>query len=457
MNSMKRKMLLGTSLLLPLVLSSCGGAAKRDALIFYVWGSTQEVSYYEKIASDFTKESGVKVKVQPATGDYYDGLNISFSSKRNAPDLFFTESGEFNGHMASRKLLNLTPYIESGALDIKTTQNPDGKIELWDVNKTYTSKNGKLGDGGDYYALIKDWSPDFVLWYNKDHIDAYNEENGFVKGDQEFMEYPDSKIPMSWAEFEDMSYKLTKPGRYGTMLDRVPYKHVFEWIQMTGSSVWKDEGKYFNSEDPNVIKAFKLFTDLQVGEKASAPKNGSTAASSGNLFANGNVSLTFFGNWAYSNYDWANVSFDWGIAPPPTPEKGVSEEDTYCASAGLISLAIYKDTTLKDEAISFLNYYMTKGQHYMASKGFNIPGNKITANSDEFLHPEDSDLARINQYFARIANKYSHTLEYNQYIPQLTVESKIDKYLSNYLNDPKSTTIEEVLKNIETDLRKEIR
>lgn len=449
-------MLISALILLP----ACSQqSSSRDHLVFYVWGDAAEIASYEKIASDFEKETGIHVEVQPATGDYYDNLNISFSSRDNAPDIFFTESGEFISHIASGKLLDLTSYIENGQLDVKTAENPNGSIELWDINDAYRYDGNSVGQG-NYYALIKDWSPDFILWYNKSHIDEYNSENGLSEGDEGFMEYPSQDVPMTWDEFLDMSYKLRKTNRYGTMLDRVPYNHLMEWIQMTGSSVWTGDNQYFNSDDPNVMKAFQFFTDLQIGDKASAPVIGPSGVGSGEAFANGNVSFAFFGSWAYSTYSWDSVGFEIGYCPSPVPSKSdgsaLTAEDTYAGSCGMISLAVNKESGMKDEAVRFLNYYMTKGNEYMAGKGFNIPGNKAVANSDVYRNPENSELAEINQYFLNIANNYTHAIVYNKYMSQGTFEDIVGKYMSAYLANPSSTTLEKVLANIAEDVRREM-
>lgn len=449
------------TILLPIIaafsLCCCNKSYQRDALVFYVWGDDVEISCYEKIASDFTKETNIKINVQPATGTYYDNLNIMFSSQKNAPDIFFTESGQLPAHLASKKLLNLQPYIESKALDVKTSANPDGSIELWDINDAYRYDGNKIGQG-DYYALIKDWSPDFILWYNKSHIDQYNNENGLSKGDAGFMEYPSTTVPMTWNEFLDMSFKLKKGTRYGTMLDRVPYKHLMEWIQMTGSSTWDKDNKYFNSKDPNVLKAFQFFTDLQIGDKASSPIIGPVGVGSGEAFANGDLSTCFFGSWAYTTYNWSSVGFDFDCCPAPVPAKDrpLTEEDCYAGSCGMISLAIYKNSTLVDNAVKFLNYYMTKGSKYMANKGFNIPGNKLVANSDDYKHPEDSQLAKINQYFINVAQNYTHPITYNQYYDQEAFEDICGKYMSDYLSNPHGSTLQSVLDKIDEDLRRNI-
>ena len=232
-----------------------------------------------------------------------------------------------------------------------------------------------------------------------------------------------------------------------------------EWIQMTGSSTWIDN-KYFNNEDPNVYKAFQFFSDLQIGEKASAPIIGPTGVGSGEAFANGNISFAFFGNWAYSTYSWDNAGFEIGYCPSPVPAhtdgSALTSADAYAGSCGMISLAVYKDTTLPYEAISFLNYYMTKGNEYMASKGFNIPGNKLVANSDTYKNPENAELAEINQYFLNVANNYTHPIVYNNSIGQDTFESILGKHISDYLSNPKGTTLQAVLDKIATDVRREI-
>ena len=448
-------------ILVALTLVACDddNSVKRDHLVFSVWGSSAEVANYEKIAKAYEDQGGMHVKVVPATGDYYNSLNISFASKNNAPDLFFTESGEFIANLASSKIMNLQPYINSGALDVVTATNTDGKIELWDVNDAYRYDGEEIGKG-DYYAIIKDWSPDFVLWYNKSHIDEYNSENSLQPGDAGYMKYPDKNIPMTWDEFLDMSYKLRKQNRYGTMLDRVPYKHLMEWIQMTGSSTWDSENKHFNANDPNVLKAFQFFVDLQVGSKASSPVIGPTGVGSGEAFANGNLSFAFFGNWAYSEYAWDSVGFEIGYCPSPVPAKAdgsaLTAADTYAGSCGMVSLGIYKNTSNPDAAVDFLNFYMTYGNEYMAAKGFNIPGNKKVANSETYMYPENSEVGSINRYFLNIANNYTHPIVYNNYINQLTFENIVGKYMSTYLSNPSGDTLKNVLKNIADDLAREV-
>lgn len=448
------------SLVALLALTGCSKKEKRGYVVFYVWGDTQEISFYEKIATSFEEETGIHVKVQYPASEYYNNLNIAFSSKNNAPDIFWTESGQFTSQIASGKLLDLTPYIESGALDVVTDTNLEGQIKLWDINDAYKYDGENYGEG-DYFALIKDWSTDFVLWYNKDYIDTYNDQNFLDEDDPDYIKYPDEQIPMSWDEFMDISYRLQSIRHTniinGTMLDRVPYKHVFEWIQMNGSSPWDESGRYFNYNDPKVVEAFQYFDDLQIGPTSSAPKCTDTAGSgSGSAFANGEIAFAFFGNWAYSSYNWDTVDFDFGLCPPPTPKAGTKASDTYAATASMVGMGVYKDSSMINESIQFLNYYMVEGQKMLASKGFNIPGNQLVAESTEFKSPSNKKLKYINSFFLNIAQKYSHTLDFNQYIPQETVEEKFGKYFSLHLNDSTGLTLKDVLLNVYQDLKEEL-
>lgn len=456
---MKKILLASLLFFAVLTLAGCNKETRTD-LNFYVWGDATEVSWYEHIARNFETETGIVVNVIPSTGDYYENLNIYLGSRNDAPDIFFTEQGEILSQLAADQLLDLSPYIADGSLDVVTDQNPDGSIQLWDINDAYRYDGSWFGTG-DYYAFIKDWTPDFMLWYNKDHIDQYNQSNEFKPGDDGYMNYPDPEIPLTWSEFLDMSHKLTveEDGvitRYGTMIDRVPWKHVMEWIQMSGATTFID-GKYFNYQDQGVIDAFTYLAQMQVGDLKSSPVIGPSGIGSGEAFANGNLSFAWFGSWAYANYHFDNVAFDIGIAPPPIPDKDhVTANDRYGVSAGMIALAINKQSPLKDKAVQFLNYYMTEGDKYFATKGFNIPGNQAIAESNYYLLSDDSFVQQMNQYFLDFALHYTHAIEYNRYLSQIMIENQIGEHYSTWVNNYDFNTIPEMLAGIANDIRNEI-
>ncbi len=435
-----------------------GGGQERDYLKFYIWGSDKELQQYQYIAEEFYDYYDFRVEVERATGDYYQGLGLKLNSSDGGPDIFFTQESEIKAQLDTHQLLNLHPYINSGELDVKTESNPDGKIELWELNDVYRFNRSELGSGS-YFALVKDWSPDYVLWYNKNMIDEYNAMHGYTPGSAGYMEYPSETVPMTWSQFIDFSYKLStvRADTYGTMLDRTPFAHLMEFVQMTGESVWDEEGKYFNNSE-NVAKAFQYFVEMQVGPKASAPKMGSTATDSGVAFANQNTATCWFGNWAYSANLWENNAFNFGIAPPPLPDRDTpyTADDRYGVTSGMIGLAINNKTSNPEMAVKFLEFYMTDGQEYLAKKGFNISGNKKVASSDVFLNPENEQLKYINNFFYDFA-QYTDLIRYNQFIGGKKVESVFGTYLTELLNGTYAPeNITQMLDKIEAGIKREV-
>ena len=99
---------------------------------------------------------------------------------------------------------------------------------------------------------------------------------------------------------------------------------------------------------------------------------------------------------------------------------------------------------------------MSEGQKTMAEKSFNIPGNKLVAESDDFTQNEDANIAYINEFFMNIATNYTHQIEYNQYVSQEAFENIIGIYLIPYIENPSSSNLDTVLKNIHDNLLLEI-
>ncbi len=447
---MKKRFKYLSFLLLAVIISTstlfaCGGGiAPRDYLIFYTWGSNAEIAWYEEIAAEYEREFGFPVRVQSGGNDYYNNLGISFNSSTAAPDIYITQEGEIIAQLDADRVLNLQPYIDNGQLDVVTSSNPDGTIELWDINDSYKWNGSSLGSG-DYHALIKDWSADFVIWYNKDHFDTAG------------LDYPSETVPMTWSEFETISKQLADDnGCYGTMLDRSPFEHVIEFIQMSGESLYDNNRTYMNTGE-NVRQAFEFYMELQKGVNASAPKVGDVTGEIADHFKNGDVSMMFYGGWAYSNFSLDGLSFEFGLAPAPVPDNynAAVMGDCYGVTSGMTAFAINKESPNPDKAVEFLNYYMTKGQEFFAPKGYNLPGNKLVADSDLFLYPDDPMLEYVNQFFHNYA-QYTHPIVYNKYLTQGTVNAciaeKVDLLYGNYSVNKIGNTISEIAQLIRDEV-----
>ncbi len=425
--------------------AACGGRDKNNAIVYYMWGSAKEVETAQRLAADFELiYPDWHVDVQPSSGNYYDNLKTYFGGG-NAPDLFFMEGGMIEGFIKDGLLLELDPYLEKS--EVFTRE------DMWSVNDyyRYDESTNRMGSGV-LYAVIKDLTPDFMMIYNKKHIDKFNENHDVSLAEQvgyptDDGVYPATDVSMSWAQCLNMCRLLTKfdangnISRYGTTLDQVPWKHVMEWIQMGGETLFTEDMDRLNIGAQAVIDAFEYFVALQSGDTQSAAPVASNSIGGGEGFKNGDISVVWNGRWAFQSYGWYDVNFDIGVAPPPTPKGGA---DTYCATT-MISHAVSAQSKHPEIAYAFLEYYMTAGMREYVQTGYNIPGNKTIA-YDSFLNVEDAYQKSLNQYFIKYLEKAS-PLTYNFYIDQSRVESILGDYIPRVWakNDKDRLTLSQAL------------
>lgn len=428
---MKKFAALALSLLFVVCFAAAGCNKRADnTIVYYMWGSTKEVATAQQLAADFeVLHPGWHVEVEPSSGSYYDNLKTYFGGG-NEPDVFFMEGGMIESFIKDGLLLDLQPYIESSEVFTEA--------ELWDSNDyyRYDGATDRMGSG-DLYAVVKDLTPDFMMIYNKDHIDEYDEEHavslaeevGYPRGTGENAAYPSENVAMSWAQCTKMCRLLTEFDgknnitRYGTTLDQVPWKHVMEWIQMSGDTLFTGDMKHLNITSQAVIDAFQYFVNFQSGSTQSAAPVASGSIGGGEGFKNGDISVVWNGRWAWQSYGWYDVDFEIGVAPPPTPDGG---EEIYCATT-MIAQSVSATTKYPEIAWAFIEYYMTAGMRNYVETGYNIPGNKTIAYGD-FLEVSDPYQKELNEYFIEYLENAS-PLIYSFYIDQSRVEGIFGDYI----------------------------
>lgn len=182
--------------------------SKKVTLRYYVWGEEKD---NEALAEKFNKlHPNWTVEVELATGNYYDNLTTYFGADI-APDIFLMQSGQLMNYVRDGNLMNLSPYLEQST---KLTEN-----DLWSANEGYKYDFSTDTIGvGDYYAYIKDFTPDFMMIYNKSHIDEYNQDKTAGQKLHEIIGYPtdegsiypSTQTPMTWAQCQKMCHELTK-------------------------------------------------------------------------------------------------------------------------------------------------------------------------------------------------------------------------------------------------------
>ena len=412
------------------------GGSKSQTITYYVWGSQNEFKVVQDVVNGFKKEnSGVDVKIERSTNDYFSQLRVKMGTN-SGPDIFFMDVAEYAMFANKDFLLPLDDYI---------AKSEKIKIEdQWEINDLYRYENGKIGSG-KLYALIKDWSPGFMLFYNKAHFD----EQGIP--------YPETDNPMTWTKFMSIAKQLTKKDssnkitRYGTVVSFDVVRHLQEWIIMAGGNFYSDDSKTLNINTPEAKKAIDFYVDLQKGDDA--PARYTTEASAmvaGDQFANGTVSMVFYGRWAVPSYFENAPGLEYGFCLPPIPEGGSVKGSM---ASGIISHSLNAKSKNVDLAFKFLEYLQTDGQVVSAKLGFNIPGNKAVA-LDTFSNETDPKKKELNDFFLKYAQQDVINPIANPYISQSTLDSLVATPLVDAILGKK--TSQEAIDAITKDVNKEL-
>ncbi len=488
--------------------AACGRKGNEKTLSYAVWGSSDELAIINQIVEGFEAlyaEEGYKVELVHYPNDYYKNVQLAFSGKNEA-DVFWMQGGTIESYIRDGLLKNLQPYI--------TAEYEDGisftEEDLWEINDgyRYDAATEKMG-GGDLYAVIKDWSPDFAMVYNRALIDEFDGETGnytaevkraaedklarisdadeqyaSLKGTkvvgrtlaeivgyptEETGRYPSETIPMSWRQNELMCFLLSTYNSdgireiYGTILDNDALKFAQMQAEMSGATLYAEDGKSFNystsgTKSEALADAYRHFVNYQTGPLASAGVFGTSSVSSDADFPKGNAAVVWYGRWKFAKPSWAGIDF--GLAPPPTKAMGRDENNdgvedggnVYCSSVA-IGLAVSGRTDKAELAWKFIRYYMTVGTKATLKKGFNLPGNKTIAKSEDFLNGSDERTKKLNNWYIGLA-EYTHALTFTKYIDN----SVADGYLKTYLTSAAkgSMTVEEALRTAGNKINSEI-
>jgi ABC-type glycerol-3-phosphate transport system substrate-binding protein len=225
-------------------------------------------------------------------------------------------------------------------------------------------------------------------------------------------------------------------------MDFGPFKHVYEYVAMTGGSMFSSDFKQANLTDSKIRPAFEYFVNLQSGPDAPAKyASGANQSVGGDMFAQGNVSVLWMGRWAYYAYNLDKANFEIGVAPPPVMNKG---DKPFALSTGMVANSISASTDYPDQAYKFLEYFMTEGMTTVSDLGFNIPGNKTVATT-RFVNVSDEKVKKLNQYFVNAAQEYTQPVQFNPYISETRFETIMGKEFTLVYENKQ--TIDKALQN----------
>ena len=276
---------------------------------------------------------------------------------RTAPDVF-----RING-------IGSPYWIRKGLLrdltsDIEKAVDPN---DLFPVNNMFRF-DGTTQGKGPRYGMVKDWSLDYMYYYNKDALT----EAG--------VPIPSDETPLTFQQFADMINKSTvykdgKVERYGWGYTDDEFNGYFMYLLASKDKfLFKDNGTKLNRDDPDVKALFKWWFDEAKVHHAMHNPLDPAPDWDGPLFQAARVAVQWDGYW------FGPIINEGGQIPPdhfgfaPAPQYGSKRVN---ATGGGTGYVIYKDTKNFAGAWKYWDYYMLGEQAVERAKsGWGLPAMK---------------------------------------------------------------------------------
>ncbi|MGO5435812.1 sugar ABC transporter substrate-binding protein [Enterococcus cecorum] len=328
---LKKMILLGATTLLSVgALSACGQSnstsSKSDNEVLNIWGMGEEVKSLSKMTDDFTKETGIKVKIQSIPwSNAHDKLLTAIASKKG-PDVLQMGTTWMPEFQKAGALTDMSKYINKYE-NLKPDNFFKGSVET------------TVFDGKSYGIP---WTAETrVLFYRTDVLKnvGYDE------------------APKTWDELEDAAKKLSDRGKdkYGINIDSKEQTLAFMFARQNGSPLFEDGKPLFNT--PRFVEAVSYLNDFI--QKGYSPKEDLGMDVSQTFSGDAMVPMFISGPWmAKAVKDTVpDAKGKWAIATLPKKENNLS-------SMGGSNLTIFKYSKQKDNAAKFIEF-MSRPENQM--------------------------------------------------------------------------------------------
>ncbi len=264
------------------------GSSVEGELSITIWDEGQRPGLQE-IVDDWSAESGVKATIQVVDWNNYWTLLEAGATGGELPDVFWMHSNVAQKYMENDQLLDLTDRIEgSDKIDLKNYY--EGIVKLYQSD-------------GKQYAVPKDIDT-IALWYNKTIFDEMG------------VPYPDDT--WTWDDFAANAKKLTNDDHWGyAIAPGNNQEGYYNTIYSMGGYVISDDKKTSGMDDPNSIKAVKLFTDMIAA--GSCPDLATVSETAPNELLNaGKTAMCISGSWMLAGYrdnEYTSANCDVAVLP----------------------------------------------------------------------------------------------------------------------------------------------
>lgn len=409
-------------------LASCaaGGGANADGTVtITVMGKASELSE-DQIAA-FEKDNP-KIKVE----------FIEYDQSRLSAMLAAGESLEFVSQSPSINLFakGLAEPLDDYIADSKVIAEDD----LLPVNGNW-QWDGKTTSAGSRYGLVKDWSPDFTVWFNKDLFA------------QAGVEPLSTTEPVTWDELLETAIALKAGGV------EMPLGLEWQWsveskirtmiIQQGGQQFSDDLSEvYFTT--PEAKRAFQWFVDYAKADVGPTSLNPLADGSDVGVFTAERMAMTLDGYWFGANFAKPeHAALQDKIAMAPAPTFGGERVDP--SANGGIGAFMPSSSKYKDEAWIFFEYFFA-GQPALdrAASGWGFPSLQSLV---EYL-PAELPYQQQAIETAQAEVPFSEGSPYTPYLAGTQINDALNRELQAVIKGEKS--VDDALKTIEDEINGEI-
>lgn len=401
-----------------------GGDDSKITVNYFTFNNSSNTELKEAIKNDFNKlYPDIEIKLSIATDSFYTSLLTDFSGNAEA-DIFNMEPGEIYPFLSANYLEPLDDYFaasEKVSLD-----------DLWDINKeayAYDYSSQKFGTGKTY-AVLKDWTTDSMLLYNRKLFTA--EQLAVIEKDEDGDGIAD---PLTFDEFETLCSQLVKKsGKNITQYSFLPglaEAKVLEQFLTNAGECWYDSNYNSNFLDAGVKSVVEQY--YRILGMNEVHNTGSTYYP---LFAQGKCAMIMGGLYCIEAYGLD--SMDLGVVYPPVKTKGMQSKPY---TTGCVGFAMSSRSKVKDAAFKFIEWYLEYIGKKDAEKCNNFPA--IEKYAEEIMLNPDVNTNTVRLKHAttfRESLDNAVIIDRNPYCSQASVEKIEKKFAGEFLEGTKTLT-----------------
>lgn len=368
MKSFRSLTALGLSFFLLLPFFGCGKEtpSSSNELVFWHWWTDRQ-HIFEKLAQQYEKETGTRVRFQVAApiGSEYNNKLQAAAQGNTLPDIIgIAAGGEFLArYINAGKIEELTEHMNNGWRD----QFYEHAVEAF----TYREGNQfGVKPNSTWAAPVSAMS--IQIFYNKDH---------FQKAGLD----PDHP-PKTWEAFLEAGKTLRQNGivpmsiGLGDLWMIGAFLEPYSWCYAGEKNIkatFLGERSY---NSPEWKKTLQLFADLKDNNILIRGAVTLPNKESEQLFASGRVAMTMNGSWGVSVYKGMNPQLNYGVMRFPKPKD--CAYPLYVRGGAGSAAAVAAQSQNKEEAIRFLQWLTAKEQQTVyANEGLDLPANRNCADS----------------------------------------------------------------------------